>query len=98
MPHQTDIFDDILDKTAENVPTWDRDIVMQGIEHLASLGTPFSADDLHALGIPLPPHPNHIGALFSAARKAGIIQQHGYIPSQRAGRNGSVVRTWIGAR
>lgn len=88
---------DLLDEVAAHVPEWDRGVVMQAIEHLARTGRPFTADDLHALGIPLPPHPNHIGALFSAARKSGLIEQVGYQPSAREGRNGSVVRQWKGA-
>lgn len=87
---------DLLEELAANVPAWDRAVVMQAIEHLAGTDRVFTADDLHSLGIPLPPHPNHIGALFSAAHKAGLIQPVGYAPSAREGRNGSVVRTWRG--
>lgn len=88
---------DILDLVAENTDDWWAACARQAIGLLAVDGQPFSADDVHALGVPDPDVPARWGAAFSAARKAGLIVPAGYVPSQRAGRNGSVIRQWKGA-
>lgn len=88
---------DILDLVAENTDDWWSASARQAIGYLAQDGKPFSADDVHALGVPDPDSPARWGAAFSAARKAGLIVPDGYVPSQRAGRNGSVIRQWKGA-
>lgn len=88
---------DILDLVAERTDDWWASSARQAIGLLAQDGRPFSADDVHRLGVPDPDVPARWGAAFSAARKAGLIEPHGYVPSQRAGRNGSVIRQWRGA-
>lgn len=87
---------DLLDLVAANVPDWDRAVVVQAIETLAATGRTFTSDDLWRLGVPMPANPNALGALFSAARKRGVIECVGYQPSAREGRNASVVRVWRG--
>ncbi|MBM4716196.1 hypothetical protein GS551_18730 [Rhodococcus hoagii] len=59
---------------------------------------PFSADTVRAL-IPHhveAHHPNAIGALFNAARRAGRIAEVGYITPSRSSRHGNRNRLWIG--
>jgi hypothetical protein len=87
---------DILDEVAEATHPDDASVLRTGIEHLAALGRHFTADDLWTLNVPMPAHPNQVGAAFSAARKQGVITSVGYAPSTRKGRNGSVVRVWVG--
>lgn len=67
------------------------------INYLASTGRPFSADDGHALGAPLPDRPNALGGLFSQAVRAGTIQPVGYTASRRRSRHNGVQRLYVGA-
>lgn len=67
------------------------------IAYLASTGQPFTSDDCHALGAPMPDRPNAVGGLFLAARASGQIQPVGYAPSRRGSRRNGVQRLWIGA-
>lgn len=67
------------------------------IAFLASTGRPFTSDDCHALGAPMPDHPNAVGGLFLAARSAGQIEPVGYTPSRRGSRRNGVQRLWVGS-
>jgi hypothetical protein len=66
------------------------------IRYLASTGVPFTVDDGHALGAPMPDHPNALGGLFIAAAQAGEIKPVGYRPSRRRSRRQGVQRVWVG--
>lgn len=61
---------------------------------LAETHESFTADELHAAGVPEPTNRNLIGAAFAAAAKAGLIEHQGYRRSRRPSRNGSVVSVW----
>lgn len=63
---------------------------------LAATGVQFTAHDLTALGVPAPIHPNHWGALFMAAHRAGDIVPVGVAQSTRRSRAGGVCHVWIG--
>jgi len=41
-----------------------------------------------------PPHPNAVGAAFSAARSKGFIEAHGYTTSSTPSRHHGVIRVW----
>jgi hypothetical protein len=63
------------------------------IRHLAATGRPFSSNTarpLHGVNGPV------VGAAFTAARKAGLIQPVGYEPSNEPGTHAHPVRTWLG--
>jgi hypothetical protein len=66
------------------------------LSYLIGLGTPFTADDLREL-IGDPEHVNVVGALFSAAAKAGKIRCLGTRPSTRPERHANSQRIWIGS-
>jgi hypothetical protein len=53
----------------------------------------FSADDL-GREMRKPPHPNMVGAAFSAARAAGYIRPVGYQTSTSKTRKNGVIRAW----
>lgn len=65
------------------------------ISYFASLGTPFTAEDVREL-VGDPEHPNSLGALFSAAVKVGQIRRWSDRPAVRAQRHASLLRVWIG--
>lgn len=52
-----------------------------------------TADHL-AKNLRRPPHPNMIGAAFSAARTLGFIEAYGYTTSTTPSRHRGVIRTW----
>ncbi len=70
-----------------NADRWWKSCAVAGIDHLASTGRPFTADDLRDLGVPDPGHPNHVGAQFMAAARAGIITPCGFAQSRRPSRH-----------
>ena len=41
-----------------------------------------------------PPHPNHVGSAFMAAKALDYITPVGYRPSNSKSRRGGVIRTW----
>lgn len=53
----------------------------------------FTIDDVYAL-VPQPRHHNHYGAMMSAMRKHGVIEEAGYVVSKRASANGRRVLKW----
>ena len=66
------------------------------IAYLASTGRPFTVDDAHELGAPMPDRPNAVGGLMIAARLAGQIRPVGYTSSRRRSRHKGVQRVWVG--
>jgi hypothetical protein len=66
------------------------------IRYLASTGRPFSADDGHELGAPMPNQPGALGGLFKGAVQNGAIRPIGYVPSRRPSRRGGVHRLYTG--
>lgn len=72
--------------------TWSEDAVA-AIINISHAQLIFSADDL-AREIRKPPHPNMVGAAFTAARAAGHIRPIGYQTSTTKSRNGGVIRSW----
>jgi len=70
---------------------WHEDAVAT-IEGLANRGQ-FTADDLRREMRPAP-HPNHVGAAFTAARKLGYIEAVGHTTSTSTTRRRGTLRTW----
>ena len=72
--------------------TWSADAVATiiGLSHAQSLVT---AEDL-AREMREPPHPNAVGAAFSAARSLGFIEASGYTTSNTPSRHHGVIRVW----
>lgn len=66
------------------------------IVHLASLGRPFTAEDVRAI-CGDPEHVNAFGSRLSYAAKKGIIQPAGYEEATRPSRHRAILRCWIGA-
>lgn len=89
---------DILERVDRNTDDWWKACALAGVEHLAATGTPFTAYDVAALGVPEPDHPNRWGAVMNIAARAGTIRAAGYVPSPRPTVHRSVVRQWIGAQ
>ena len=71
---------------------WAADAVatIEGLAHAQSLVT---ADDLRREMRPAP-HPNHVGAAFTAAKALGLIEADGYTTSNTTTRRHGVIRTW----
>ena len=71
---------------------WSADAVATiiALSHAQSIVT---ADDL-AREMRKPPHPNAVGAAFSAARSLGFIEAHGYTTSNTPSRHHGVIRVW----
>ena len=86
----------ILAQTDANADDWWRSCAWRGLEALARSGRPFTASDLSELGVPDPDHANRWGALFMAARHAGLIVCVGFAAATRPSRHGGVVRVWTG--
>lgn len=67
------------------------------IAELARRGTPFTTEDMRALGVPEPDHPNRWGAVMQAAHKAGDIRPVAATTAARKPRHGGLHRLWEGA-
>lgn len=82
-------------------PTW-KEAADEALRELAATGDQFSADDLvERIGPPdLTRTPNgrnnSIGAVFSRARHAGLIEVVGYTRSTTPTRKGGLIRVWKG--
>lgn len=72
--------------------TWSEDAVAT-ILALANAHEVFTAEALTAEMRPAP-HPNMVGAAFSAARGQGLIEAAGYTTSNTPSRHHGVVRVW----
>lgn len=68
----------------------------QVIGWLASVGAEFTAEDVR-YWIPEPPHPNAMGARFSAAVRAGVISHLCYRKAKRAQAHARVLAVYRGA-
>jgi hypothetical protein len=68
---------------------------LEAIAELSAEGEPFDSTDVRAVAGPFE-RPNVVGAAFSAARKAGLIEVAGYGASRTVSRHGSLVRLWRG--
>lgn len=79
----------------ENADAWWRSCADTAIGYLASVGRPFSADDVQAL-IPPADHPCRMGGRFHAAVRAGIVHPVGYTLSVRPARHRGVQRLYVG--
>lgn len=75
--------------------TWQAD-ALDVLEGLAKTGRLFDAHALTLAGLREPPHPNHYGALFSAAQARGLVEHAGWHRSPRRSRNGGVCSLWCG--
>lgn len=85
----------------EELVAWDqwwRSGADRALATCASSGHIFSADVLRddPYNLPEPRHPSAWGALFSAARAAGLIEHVGYDVSHTPSRRGGLLRTWRG--
>lgn len=80
----------------DHVDPWWADGARRGLEHLASLGAPFTADDLRTLIVNDPPHPNHWGLIFRAAKRDGIIYEVTTTISRAQSRRSGLIRAWRG--
>lgn len=68
----------------------------QAIRVLASIGDPFTSDDVRAIAGEPWDHPNACGSLFHKAARAGIIRAIGYRKSERARLHSHPLTLWIG--
>jgi hypothetical protein len=71
---------------------WPADAVatIVGLSHAQEF---FTADDL-ARDLRKPPHPNHVGAAFLAAKNQGLIEPVSYTTSNNSTRKHGALRTW----
>lgn len=69
------------------------DDALDTIIDLSHMFEVFTADDL-ARELRPAPHPNMVGAAFSAARTLGYIEAAGYTTSNTPSRHHGVIRTW----
>lgn len=70
----------------------------RAVETLAHEGRDFTVEDLRALGVPEPEHPNQWGPVFRDARRRGLIAPVGFTTTTRTTRHGAPVRVWRGVR
>lgn len=85
----------VMHETRTN-PWW-RSGADLAVESLAATRRPFSVDDIRAMGVSEPDHPNRWGGLFGAWSKRGLIRRTGRtVPSRHALRNGSRLPEWVG--
>jgi hypothetical protein len=80
----------------DGTDTWTKSCWQTGIDHWASTGLPFGADEIRDLGVPEPSSPNVIGALFMANCRWGIIKPAGFVQSRRRSRHAGWQRQWVG--
>ena len=77
-----------------------REALAQAIAGLAARGEPFTAEDARRVmagwGIAEPAHPCSVGAAFTHAATAGLIEAAGFTTASRDQRRGSVLRLWVG--
>lgn len=82
----------------EHADEWWLRCALTGIGYYASLGDPFTADDVRRLGVPEPDHANRWGAAFRRAQADGVIVATGNAkPSTTGSRRGGLLREWRGA-
>jgi len=69
----------------------------QAIALLASIGEPFTSDEVRELAGDPWDHPNACGALFHRAAREGLIRKVGYRSSERAALHKHPLTLWQGA-
>lgn len=79
---------------AEAVTAWHRQ-AERALAAAILTGQPFDAHTLTEQGLPDPPRPRLMSALFTSAHRSGRIARVGYHPSRRA-TCGAVVAVWQG--
>lgn len=79
---------------AEAVTAWHR-AADRALAAAILTGQPFDAHTLTEQGLPDPPRPRLMSALFTSAHRSGRIARVGYHPSRRA-TCGAVVAVWQG--
>lgn len=79
---------------AEAVASWQR-AADRALAAAILTGRPFDAHTLTEQGLPDPPRPRLMSALFTSAHRSGRIARVGYHPSRRA-TCGAVVAVWQG--
>ena len=80
--------------------TW-ADAAETGMKHLASRGTPFSADDLRELIGEVagePAKPNAYGGLFLSWSRQGLIKRVGHVASRGPKNNAREQKLWVGIK
>ena len=90
--------DDGIRRADANVDDFWKRTADQAIRVLAESGRPFTADDLHDLGLPAPVSRNAMGGRFQAAAKAGAIVKVGYQPSRRPELRCTPIAVWRGVQ
>lgn len=106
-PHQRHVVDAIaaaraerdiafrtVDREDEQRGSWDRNLIDQAIDAFADLGEPFSANDVREV-LPADVRTTLMGARFTAAAKAGLIQSVGLITSTKRNTHAKPVAKWI---
>lgn len=73
---------------------WEASIVTQAIKHLADSDLPFTADDVHDLGLPELVSPAALGAAFTQLARRDLIRQVGWARSRRPGNRCGVRAVW----
>ena len=63
---------------------------------LAAVPVPFGPDDVRALGVAEPDHPNRWGSVFSGLHRAGYIHPVAFVASARRARHRGLQRLWVG--
>ena len=91
--HSEAVTDEVAAKNRALHPEW-HDKAMAEIGYKAGLGIEFTADDIAASATA--PSPGSLGALFRAARKAGLIVSVGHREAKHKAANGRVLKVWKG--
>lgn len=91
-----------MEQAADAEPTWVEQ-AHAAVRYLANTGRFFTSEDVTALvGLPrgaVGQHRNNaVGAVMSAAARAGTIQRCGYEQSKRPVSHAAVLSVWVGAR
>lgn len=84
------------EQAIENADDWWRSCAEAAVRNLARTGRDFTADDVRALGMSEPDHPNRWGGLFRWAARAGLVEEAGARRSSTVSRKASLVRVWRG--
>lgn len=94
---QLDMLDLLAHERIEPDQWW-RDGAWRALQVCVATDEVFSADTLRddPFNLPEPRHPSQWGALFSAARAAGLIRPVGYATSATPSRHKGVLRLWRG--
>lgn len=81
----------------QEVETWAAE-ARDMVAFFAGLAESFTADDLHAAGLPPEPHGNLLNAVLKRAAREGLIRKVGITASTRKERKGGYTGVWAGTR